>query len=280
MKRLLVNILSLLFCVSAMAQSDFFGGMVPVQQKKTNLPDAPNFTDSRGKKQGAWSKKYDNGNYRYQATFKDDQPVGELVRYFENGKKSAVINYRPDGKGEARLYDDSERLIAEGLYIGNKRDSLWRYYNEAQQLTSVEPYANGLLDGVVMVYYSNGDVAEEITYVKGKKEGVWKQYYRGNGRKLVASHRNDLLQGEYKTFNVSGICDVSGLYEGGQEQGTWTFYDSEAQKNYELKYKNGVLQNPKAVEQRLQDKAAEYEKKRKLLKDPEQYRNDPEGYMR
>ena len=97
MKRLLVNILSLLFCVSAMAQSDFFGGMVPVQQQKNNQPDAPNLTDSRGKKQGAWSKKYDNGNYRYQANFKDDQPVGELLGRKDDKPRTAVMGdqHRP-----------------------------------------------------------------------------------------------------------------------------------------------------------------------------------------
>ena len=280
MKRLLVSVFLLLMGLGCMAQTDFFGSMEPARQTKSKLPDTPNVTDSQGRKQGAWSKRYDNGNYRYQATFVDNKPVGMLTRYHENGKKSVQIDYRADGKGYARLYDDTEKLMAEGLYLDTRRDSLWRYYNVDNQLNSVEPYVNGELNGVVVVYYPNGDVAEEITYLNGRKEGSWFQYYRGNGKKLMAAYHNNLLHGSYKTYSPLAEGDMEGQYENGQEQGIWKIYDSEKREYYNKNYKNGVLQNSAELEKRMQEKAAEYEKNRKFIKDPEQFRSDPDGYLR
>jgi antitoxin component YwqK of YwqJK toxin-antitoxin module len=43
-----------------------------------------NKTDQQGRKQGRWIKKYPNENVMYDGFFKDDHPVGEFRRYYEN----------------------------------------------------------------------------------------------------------------------------------------------------------------------------------------------------
>ena len=43
-----------------------------------------NKTDQQGRKQGHWIKKYPNDNVMYDGFFKDDHPVGEFRRFFEN----------------------------------------------------------------------------------------------------------------------------------------------------------------------------------------------------
>ena len=280
MKRLLIGIFTFLMGLGCMAQSDYFGSMVPARQTKSILPDTPNVTDAQGRKQGLWSKKYDNGNCRYRATFKDDQVVDSLVRYHENGKKSALIVYRADGVGNALLYDESERPIAQGLYRGNLRDSLWRLFDAEHHVTAIEPYDKGVLNGVVTVYYPNGDVAEETSYVNGIKQGPWRQYFRGMAKKVTASYRNGQLHGEFKGYNQEAICDVDGQYDNGREQGIWKLYDNDTHERYELNYNNGVLINAAELDERMQKKAAEYEKQRKFIKDPDNFRADPEGYLR
>jgi len=269
----------LLTVIPVAAQFDVFGNSIPVREKKQNLPQSPNITDSNGLKQGEWSKTYDNGNYRYKATFKDNKPVGEMIRYHENGKKSAVINYNTDGKGMAKLFDEAENLIAEGVYLGTIRDSTWRFYDEKKTLKSTENYVNGLIDGVVTVFYPNGSVSEEVAYRKGVKHGPWKQYFRGGGVQLEAEYRDGKLHGVYKTFNGSGVCDVLGRYSEGKEDGDWKIFDAEKKEYYILKYDKGKLVNASEIDKRMEKKLAEYERNRRMLKDPEQYRNDSEGYM-
>ena len=80
------------------------------KEKHFDLPDKPNVTDANGLKQGEWGPKYDNGQYKYVATFKDGRPVGSVVRYTRDGKKSMqmtydsksdtcfVLTYHPNGK--------------------------------------------------------------------------------------------------------------------------------------------------------------------------------------
>lgn len=52
-----------------------------------------NQTDSQGRKQGAWVKKDVEGKLIYQATFKDDKPVGEMKRFHPNGVVKAILNF-------------------------------------------------------------------------------------------------------------------------------------------------------------------------------------------
>lgn len=280
MKRILFSVICMTLSLTTWAQSDVFGNPVPGSAVRKNLPDSPNITDARGWKQGEWSKKYDNGNYRYKAVFKDDVLVGEMIRYFENGKKSAVITVLGSGKSSAKLFDEAEKLMGEGLYVDNKRDSIWRFYNEQGELSSTEPYSAGVLDGVMTIYYPNGDVAEEMVFVKGVKHGPWKQYYRKSGKRLEGTYENGLLQGKYKTYDLRGVCDVDGQYDKGLEQGNWTVWDADENKSYIVKYKNSVIQNSKELDERQSKKMADFERVRRTLKDPDQYRNDPDGYIR
>ena len=48
---------------------------VVVAQNKLNQVDA------QGKKQGFWTKKDAEGKLIYEATFKDDKPIGEMKRF-------------------------------------------------------------------------------------------------------------------------------------------------------------------------------------------------------
>src|SRR6056300_447001 len=84
-----------------------------------------NLTDSSGKKQGKWVKKYESGKTRYTGTFKNDIPVGTFIYYFEReGGKMSEISYRgTTGVGYAKLYHRSGVLQAEGVYNAQVKDS-------------------------------------------------------------------------------------------------------------------------------------------------------------
>lgn len=264
------------------AQTNFFGNKAPSGKKSltVNLPDKPNLTDSNGQKQGEWAKKYDNGYYRYVATFVNDRPVGLLVRYSEQGKKTAEIQYADSDKGKARLFDDTERLMAEGNYVRNQRDSIWTFFSPKGEVTSREPYVNGKLHGVSSVYYPNGQIAEETTYADGVKHGSWKAYHLGKVLKSRAQYANGLLEGKFESFTPEGVPDLQGNYKNGKQEGVWNVYDSETKTYFEMKFSQDVLLNSDEINQRMNKKLKQQEKESKRLKDPERYRNDPEGYLR
>ena len=52
-----------------------------------------NQTDSRGRKQGHWIKKYPDQTILYEGYFKDDHPVGEFRRYYEDKTLKSVLQF-------------------------------------------------------------------------------------------------------------------------------------------------------------------------------------------
>src|SRR5690606_20027730 len=115
---------------------------------------APNQTDDQGRKQGLWQKYYPTDTMQYQATFVDGKPVGELIRFYEDGSLQAIINYSKDSIARAELfYPETGEVMAKGNYIGQKRDSIWLFYSETGVLTSSETYKNGEKNGMNIIYY-------------------------------------------------------------------------------------------------------------------------------
>ena len=87
--RLLITAYLLAFSVAASSQTD------------TQL----NKTDLQGRKQGHWIKKYPDETIMYEGNFKDDHPVGEFKRYFENQTLKSVLIYSEDGRNaKATIY--------------------------------------------------------------------------------------------------------------------------------------------------------------------------------
>ena len=71
-----------------------------------------NQVDAQGRKQGFWSKKDADGKLLYQASFKNDQPVGEMKRFHPNGKLKAVLTYVEGSElSDAKLFDERGRMI-------------------------------------------------------------------------------------------------------------------------------------------------------------------------
>src|SRR5665647_3960367 len=92
-----------------------------------------NQVDAQGRKQGFWTKKDADGRLLYQATFKDDKPVGEMKRFHPNGKvKAEMIFEAGTGISNAKLFDEQGSLIAQGKYDGQKKTGEWSYFQNSR----------------------------------------------------------------------------------------------------------------------------------------------------
>ena len=102
------------------------------------------------------------GYVSYEGNFVDGIPVGEFKYYYPNGKIKAVSMMSENGKfSRAKMYHRNGRLMAEGKFVEQKKDSIWNYYSE--------------YDGILL--------STEI-YKDQLKSGVWKNFLPGwkNGR--------------------------------------------------------------------------------------------------
>jgi antitoxin component YwqK of YwqJK toxin-antitoxin module len=199
-----------------------------------------NQTDSKGRKQGAWEKNYPNKALRFKGQFKDDIPFGTFQYYHPNGQKRAVNVYRKNsGVCISQQFDEEGKLIAEGKYIGEKKDSVWSFYNPKGVLISTETYQMDVKNGLSKTYFDNGKVAEEVAYVDGKREGVWIQRIDDGTVVAKAQFVADILNGEAKYFDTSGTPVTSGKYTNGLQHNTWIEYNSEGRPSVYVKYKWG-----------------------------------------
>jgi antitoxin component YwqK of YwqJK toxin-antitoxin module len=217
-----------------------------------------NQTDEQGLKQGYWKKSYNNGNLMYKGFFKDNKPLGKMIRYYESGGLQAILEFRNDIEStQAKLYYEDGEISAEGNYINTLKDSLWKYYSFwTGALVSEEYYIKGKKNGVQKSYYANGNVSEETEYKNDIKDGHWIQYFEDGKKKLEATYRWNKVNGRYTLYYPTGNVYILGNFDENKRHGTWTFYDEEGNEKYKLRYNLGTL-NEEDKEQ-IEEKDTEF----------------------
>jgi antitoxin component YwqK of YwqJK toxin-antitoxin module len=202
-----------------------------------------NYVDANGRKQGYWEKRNSEGALLYSGTFRNDEPVGILRRYYPEGGLQAAINYRDSKKAYAKIfYPDNGGLMAEGVYLDQKRDSIWLFYDPDSTLTSKESYKNGLKEGVSILFFKNGSVAEKITYAGDVQNGKWEQFYENGLPKMEATVVNGVsYEGEFVSYYENGRPRLKGKYQDGKKESSWYEYNEDGSIRVIEVYRNGKV---------------------------------------
>lgn len=207
--------------------------------------NAVNQTDENGLKQGRWIEKDKHGQIKYKGQFKNDVPYGEFTYYYQNGKVKAISNIFNKGQcSYTKTFHKNGNLLAEGKYVDREKDSIWNYYanDKNKRLVSVEEYKNNKKHGTWKNFYSNGNIAEEVTYVNGVKEGIWKQYFEDGSIKFKVPVENGLKEGLFTNYYPGGkVVNISGTYNNGVKQGIWMYFNQKAEKTRRETYENGTI---------------------------------------
>lgn len=203
-----------------------------------------NKTDSQGRKQGLWQKYYPTDTMQYQATFVNDKPVGELIRFYEDGSLQAIINYDADGVERAELfYPETGETMAQGNYINQKRDSIWLFFSDRGILTSSETYEKGLKNGLTTIYYTTGSVSEKITFKDDIKNGSWEQYFEDGTLKLKANVVDGIkFVGEYVSYYSNGKILQKGKFVDGLKHSSWYDYNEDGSIEIIYVYRFGKVE--------------------------------------
>lgn len=244
--------------------------------------------DKQGRKQGYWMRKYANGNVAYEIYFKDNKPVGEYKRYYENGKPYAILNYDDQGiHAKAKMFDEEGNLIATGFYHEKQRDSTWHFYKKGDILIARERYVNNKKWGMATTYYDDGTVAETHNWRDDVENGIWKKYYPSGKQMMEARIVKGAFDGYYLSYTENGTLDVKGNYKNGLKHGKWEYrhwtkIDKQGKPRLtelNIEYENGIAKNEEKLEQLRQMEFEMMEKNKGSFKDPENYRNNPHEYF-
>jgi len=202
-----------------------------------------NKTDEKGKKQGLWIKLDDDKKKLYEGNFVDNIPVGKFIYYYDDGKPWSVSIFSNNGTvTHSQMFDAAGKVVGEGKYINQKKDSIWKYYDHKGNLISDENYINGIRNGVSRVYYPNGQLVEEKHWKGGQLDGSCKKYFNTGQIRYEGQHINGKVEGNVKFYYPNGKVNAEGLYVNDLKDGSWKYYKQDGTPDRTDKYINGRLQ--------------------------------------
>jgi len=205
--------------------------------------DAPNITDSLGMKQGHWIK-YENQKKIYDGNFVNSIPEGKFIYFSETGTPKAITIFSQNGKVAYTQHLNSVgKIIGEGKYVNQQKDSLWKFYNDEGKLLSIEIYLNGVKNGSCKVYYTNGQLSEDKTWVNGFTDGSYTTYFENGEIKSKGQSIQDKLEGKTTFYYPSGKLGVEGYYKNDFKDGSWKYYNEDGTIKKTVLYKNGKTSN-------------------------------------
>ena len=205
-----------------------------------------NQTDQQNRKQGYWMKKYPNGSTLYEGMFKDDHPVGEFKRYYEDNSRRSVLIYSDDGNvADVTIYHYNGFISSKGRYINQMKEGKWKFYSASSDdyLICEEEYSKNLRNGESIKYFPDGTVAEKLNFINDKREGEWLKYHP-NGKLLQKSYfSDDLRNGKFDVWYEDGILEISGFYKDNLREGVWFLYNPDGSIRYKINYVAGYTED-------------------------------------
>ena len=229
-----------------------------------------NQTDTKGRQQGFWEKRYPNELLQYKGFFKDGHPSGEFLRYYEEGPLKALMHFSDDGQvSRAKLYYQDGQLAGEGKYVGNLKDSTWNYYSFfGGQLAFVENYHAGKKEGLSTKFYPDGNVSEKLEWKNDLKHGNWEQYYPDGTLLLKSAYHNGKLNGEYLIYHPDGQTSINGRYVYDQREGEWNYFEETGELRLSLIYRKGIALNQDELDQKELEFLNKLEKNKGRFSEP------------
>lgn len=205
---------------------------------------ALNKIDSKGMKQGLWEKRYADGHIMYRGHFWDNHPYGVFKNYYDEGDSLQIIRvFSDDGKtAYAHLFYTTGALAAEGKYVNEQKDSIWKYYDESQRLRRKDLYVNGMLEGKSVFFYPSGNIFQVKIYKDNLEEGPYQQYFDDGGIKEEGTYRNGMLQDTLTIYDPDGNIAVKTQYVNDLKEGNLVYYKDGLPKDT-LIFKHGVCTN-------------------------------------
>ncbi|MFN6039514.1 MAG: hypothetical protein ACK452_13675, partial [Bacteroidota bacterium] len=259
------------------------------------------------KKNGVWVEYEVTGKIKNYHTFQDDVLNGWFAEYdvhgtilreglilnndysglmyeYENGKllkkRKWLFPYslKPDSIKQKyffeSIYDLSTGMIrSEGFWRGDKKDSIWKHYDEQQSLKAIERYKEGKKTGIQERYYANGSLCERATfkenklfgerllltenadtteygnYISNQRDGFFilidqvsiKDLYEDVKKyRIEANYLNGYLNGKVLFKYLSGVVASEEYYLNSKLNGYRKLYFENGIQVYSCEYLNGV----------------------------------------
>lgn len=187
--------------------------------------------DNNGERHGLWAKNYDGTDQkRYEGNFKNGKEIGTFKYYkLKDGKSvlsaTKVFNELND-IAEVTFFTSDGKVVSKGKMDKKQFIGKWLYYHKNSNQLMIEEHYNdvGLLEGKRIVYYENGNVAEDTNYKNDKLNGVAKWFTKAKQNIRTITYLNGERNGLVINYDGKGNKVSEGYYKGDQKTGVWKYY--------------------------------------------------------
>jgi antitoxin component YwqK of YwqJK toxin-antitoxin module len=127
-------------------------------------------------------------------------------------------------------------LVIAGFFI------LFLNAANAQEIKEVEGvyYKDGkLYTGEFTSRHENGMVKMTAKISEGKKEGVVQIFFDNGQLNEIRSYKNNLMNGTWEMYNIYKVKVSVANYKNGLKHGKWYIYDDTGTLLYDMEYNNG-----------------------------------------
>ena len=113
----------------------------------------------------------------------------------------------------------------------------------AQEINEVDGiyYKNGqLYTGEYISRYDNGMVKMTAKISEGKKEGIVQVFFENGQLNEIRSYKNNQMDGTWEMYNIYKVKVSVANYKNGLKHGEWIIYDDKGTLLYEMEYTDGL----------------------------------------
>ena len=155
-----------------------------------------------------------NGQKRVKGNWKNGERVG-LWTWWWMGEKSREEYYKRGEKKEVSSLIDKEGLkYAQGDDEPYTGFFVRHYVNKQKKLQNY--VKNGVLDGVMTMWYESGQKKSEGQSVNNQQEGLWIGWYENGQKSWEGNHKSGKQHGVYTEWDKEGNVTKTETYKDGE----------------------------------------------------------------
>ncbi len=223
--------------------------------------------DESGRENGKGTL-YDIDGKKYHET---EFVSGEIkeIRFYDKKGNMSVLSERKGKKLNYQMNYPDGKVNITGKYDGNKKEGLWKYYDEYGNLSKTEKYVDGQVSDTLFTYYANGKIHKHIEFADGMKNGVYMEYSVFGDLIEEGFYINDDLDREWYEYYSDGTTENEYYYLDGELHGIQRTFYINGKVEYIQEYDNGleILHIYKDTNGVVKDRLGEYHGE-VSLKDP------------
>ena len=149
--------------------------------------------------------------------------------------------------GQFSFYYQSGNIQCSGLYQNNKKEGIWKYYDDTTKQTIKKKggFLQGKKEGIWEYYNNKSDsyLAKTINFKSGNKHGIYTEYTPQEDIYTQGKYDDKKMTGTWLFYNKAGKITSKELYEN-DSLIKYTFFDKNGKKiKNNPPYKKEILVN-------------------------------------